>query len=139
MRVSFSRLRSGSCLVPRQDGFVLTDRRFSDGSYIADPASSQLRECLVKIAVLRRMVRAEALIQKRSVKQASTFFKFKLIIRRAASPRISRLVWKYKVRRFRLIYELNCNARLIRIFALGHQREVYEELGDRLREARRHK
>ena len=45
-------------------------------------------------------------------------------------------LWKYKVRRFRLIYEVDRKARLIRIFALGHRREVYEELADRLREAR---
>ena len=48
-------------------------------------------------------------------------------------------LWKYKVRRFRLIYEVDRKARLIRIFALGHRREVYEELADRLREARRRK
>jgi mRNA interferase RelE/StbE len=46
-------------------------------------------------------------------------------------------LWKYKVRRFRLIHEVDRQARLIRIFALGHGREVYEELADRLREARR--
>jgi len=46
-------------------------------------------------------------------------------------------LWKYKVRRFRLIYEVDRKARLIRILALGHRREVYEELTDRLREARR--
>jgi mRNA-degrading endonuclease RelE of RelBE toxin-antitoxin system len=43
------------------------------------------------------------------------------------------------VRRFRLIYEVDRKARLIRIFAIGHRREVYEELADRLREARRRK
>lgn len=48
-------------------------------------------------------------------------------------------LWKYKVRRFRLIYEVDRKARLIRIFAIGHRREVYEELADRLREARRRK
>ena len=39
----------------------------------------------------------------------------------------------------RVIYEVDRKARLIRIFAIGHRREVYEELADRLREARRHK
>src|SRR5437016_3208122 len=43
---------------------------------------------------------------------------------------------KYKVRRFRIIYALDRKARLIRIFAIGHRREVYEELADRLRQAR---
>ena len=39
--------------------------------------------------------------------------------------------WKYKVRRFRLIYEVDRKARLIRIFTIGHRREVYEEFADR--------
>lgn len=42
-------------------------------------------------------------------------------------------LWKFKVRRFRIIYELDRRARVIRIFAIGHRREVYEELADRLR------
>ncbi len=126
---------------------MLTDRRFSDGSYIADPASSQLHECLVKIALLLRMVRAMqrsealdlfsvgALAQKRSVKQAvrslsSNPFSGEPLLRELTG------LWKYKVRRFRLIYEVDRKARLIRIFALGHRREVYEELADRLRKAR---
>jgi len=46
---------------------------------------------------------------------------------------------KYKVRRFRLIYEVDRKARLIRIFAIGHRLEVYEELADQLRETRRRK
>lgn len=41
-------------------------------------------------------------------------------------------LWKFKVRRFRIIYELDRKARVIRIFAIGHRREVYEELADRL-------
>ena len=44
-------------------------------------------------------------------------------------------LWKFKVRRFRIIYELDRKARVIRIFAIGHRREVYEELADRLRRA----
>jgi mRNA interferase RelE/StbE len=44
-------------------------------------------------------------------------------------------LWKFKVRRFRIIYELDRKARIIRIFAIGHRREVYEELADRLRRA----
>jgi len=42
-------------------------------------------------------------------------------------------LWKFKVRRFRIIYQLDRKARVIRIFAVGHRREVYEELADRLR------
>jgi len=44
-------------------------------------------------------------------------------------------LWKFKVRRFRIIYELDRKTRGIRIFAIGHRREVYEELADRLRRA----
>jgi len=44
-------------------------------------------------------------------------------------------LWKFKVRRFRIIYELDRKARVLRIFAIGHRREVYEELADRLHRA----
>jgi len=44
-------------------------------------------------------------------------------------------LWRFKVRRFRIVYELDRKARVIRIFAIGHRREVYEELADRLRQA----
>jgi len=44
-------------------------------------------------------------------------------------------LWKFKVRRFRIIYEPDRKARVIRIFAVGHRREVYEELAYRLRRA----
>ena len=44
-------------------------------------------------------------------------------------------LWKFKVRRFRIIYQLDRKARIIKIFAIGHRREVYEELADRLRRA----
>ena len=46
---------------------------------------------------------------------------------------------RFKVRRFRIIYELDRKARTIRIFAIGHRREVYEELADRLRQVARKK
>jgi mRNA interferase RelE/StbE len=42
-------------------------------------------------------------------------------------------LWKFKVRRFRIIYELDRKARIIRIFAIGHRRDVYEELAGRQR------
>jgi mRNA interferase RelE/StbE len=53
----------------------------------------------------------------------------------AGSPLIRELsgLWKFKVRRFCIIYQLDRKARVIRIFAIGHRREVYEELADRLR------
>jgi mRNA interferase RelE/StbE len=48
-------------------------------------------------------------------------------------------MWKYKVRRFRIIYALDQKARALRIFAIGHRRDVYEELADRLRQTRERK
>jgi mRNA-degrading endonuclease RelE of RelBE toxin-antitoxin system len=48
-------------------------------------------------------------------------------------------LWKFKVRRFGIIYELDRKARIIRIFAIGHRREVYEELADRVRDLARNK
>ncbi len=41
---------------------------------------------------------------------------------------------KFKVRRFRIIYELDRKARIIRIFAIGHRRDVYEEVAGQLRQ-----
>jgi mRNA interferase RelE/StbE len=48
-------------------------------------------------------------------------------------------LWNYKVRRFRIIYELDRKARVIRIYAIDHRRDVYEQLADRLRQARERK
>jgi len=48
-------------------------------------------------------------------------------------------LWRIKVRRFRIVYELDRKARLIRIFAIGHRREVYEEIANRLRQGRERK
>ncbi len=75
---------------------------------------------------------------KRSVKQtvrslSSNPFSGEPLLRELAG------LWKYKVRRYRLIYEVDRKARLIRIFAIGHRREIYEELADQLREARQRK
>jgi mRNA interferase RelE/StbE len=42
-------------------------------------------------------------------------------------------LWKFKVRRFRIIYQFDRKTHVIRIFAIGHRREVYEEMADRLR------
>jgi mRNA interferase RelE/StbE len=38
--------------------------------------------------------------------------------------------WKYRVRRFRIVYQPT--RRLVRIVAVGHRRTIYEELGERL-------
>ena len=48
-------------------------------------------------------------------------------------------LWKYKVRRFRIIYQLDRRARIIRIYAVGHRREVYEKLADQMRQVVRKK
>ena len=45
-------------------------------------------------------------------------------------------LWRIKVRRFRIVYEVDRKSRLIRIFAIGHRREVYEEMANRLRQVR---
>jgi mRNA interferase RelE/StbE len=51
----------------------------------------------------------------------------------AGTPLIGELtgLWRVKVRRFRIVYELDRKARMIRVFAIGHRREVYEEIADR--------
>ena len=68
---------------------------------------------------------------KRSVKQALRSLSANPF---SGTPLIRELsgLWKFKVRRFRIIYEPDRKARVIRVFAIGHRREVYEELADRL-------
>lgn len=41
--------------------------------------------------------------------------------------------WKYRVRRFRIVYAIDRKARLIRVMAVGHRQHVYEELTAGLR------
>ena len=69
---------------------------------------------------------------KRSVKQAIRSLSTDPFLGAPLMREFSGL-WKFKVRRFRIVYELDRKARIIRIFAIGHRREVYEELADRLR------
>jgi len=71
---------------------------------------------------------------KRSIKQALRSLSANPF---SGAPLIRELsgLWKFKVRRFRIVYELDRKARIIRIFAIAHRREVYEELADRLRRA----
>lgn len=40
---------------------------------------------------------------------------------------------KYRVRRFRIVYDIDREQRLLRIFAVGHRRDVYEQVADQLR------
>jgi mRNA interferase RelE/StbE len=42
-------------------------------------------------------------------------------------------LWKYRVRRFRIVYAIDRKTRVIRLIAVGHRRNVYEELSARLR------
>ena len=39
---------------------------------------------------------------------------------------------KYRVRRFRIVYGIDRERRLLRIFAVGHRREIYEQVADQL-------
>ena len=75
---------------------------------------------------------------KRSVKQALRSLSADLF---SGAPLMRELsgLWRFKVRRFRIVYELERKARIIRVFAIGHRREVYEELAARLRKVARKK
>jgi mRNA interferase RelE/StbE len=42
-------------------------------------------------------------------------------------------LWKYRVRRFRIVYAIDRKTRVVRLIAVGHRRHVYEELSARLR------
>jgi len=45
-------------------------------------------------------------------------------------------MWKFRVRRFRIVYAIDHKARAIRLMAVGHRQSVYEELTARLRKKR---
>ena len=53
----------------------------------------------------------------------------------AGTPLLGELagLWRIKVRLFRIIYEPDRKARIVRVFAIGHQREIYEEIARQLR------
>lgn len=38
--------------------------------------------------------------------------------------------WKYRARRFRVVYAVDRPRRLIRILAVGHRRKIYEEVAE---------
>jgi mRNA interferase RelE/StbE len=42
-------------------------------------------------------------------------------------------LWKYRVRRFRIVSAIDRKTRTIRLMAVGHRQSVYEELAARLR------
>lgn len=41
--------------------------------------------------------------------------------------------WKYRVRRFRIVYEIDRPSRTLKIVAIGHRRAIYEEVAELLR------
>lgn len=45
-------------------------------------------------------------------------------------------MWKFRVRRFRIVYAIDRKARAIRLMAVGHRQSVYEELTARFRKKR---
>lgn len=42
--------------------------------------------------------------------------------------------FKYRVRRYRIIYSVDRQARILHILAVGHRRSIYEELAERLKD-----
>lgn len=42
-------------------------------------------------------------------------------------------LWKFRVRRFRIVYAIDRKTRTIRLMAVGHRQAIYEELTARLR------
>ena len=43
--------------------------------------------------------------------------------------------FKYRVRRYRIVYRIDRKARVVHILAVGHRRNIYEQLAEQLREA----
>jgi len=41
--------------------------------------------------------------------------------------------WRYRVRRYRIVYEVESNTRVLRVVAVGHRQHIYEQLAARLR------
>jgi mRNA interferase RelE/StbE len=52
----------------------------------------------------------------------------------AGEPLIRELegLWKYRVRRFRIVYAINRKDKTLRIMAVGHRRRVYDDLIEQL-------
>ncbi len=42
-------------------------------------------------------------------------------------------LWKFRVRRFRIVYAIDRKARTIRIMAVGHRQSIYEELSAQMK------
>ena len=41
--------------------------------------------------------------------------------------------WKYKVRRYRIVYAIDRGRRILRIVAVGHRRGIHEEAAERVK------
>ena len=41
-------------------------------------------------------------------------------------------LWKYRVRRFRIVYAIDQRRKVLRVMAVGHRRSVYEEVTEHL-------
>ena len=41
-------------------------------------------------------------------------------------------LWKYRVRRFRIVYAIDRKSRVIRLIAVGHSQSIYEDLTAKL-------
>ena len=56
----------------------------------------------------------------------------------AGEPLIKELegLWKYRIRRFRIVYGIDTRRRALRIGAIGHRRRIYEEVTDLLNRRR---
>jgi mRNA interferase RelE/StbE len=59
----------------------------------------------------------------------------------AGTPLVGELggLWRIKFRRFRIIYEPDRKARIVRMYAIGHRREIYEEIARQLRRGTKRK
>ncbi|MBI4529298.1 MAG: type II toxin-antitoxin system RelE/ParE family toxin [Deltaproteobacteria bacterium] len=69
---------------------------------------------------------------KRSVKQALRALSLEPFSGEALLRELEGLR-KYRVRRFRIIYAVDRKRKIIRIFAVGHRRTIYEEVAEQLR------
>ena len=45
-------------------------------------------------------------------------------------------LWKYRVKRFRVVYAVDRPRKIVRIVAVGHRRAIYEEIADLVRRRR---
>jgi len=48
-------------------------------------------------------------------------------------------LWKYRVRRFRIVHAIDRKTRTVRLMAVGHRKNVYEELAARVKEEKRNR